>query len=88
MKDNQSLQNNGAVSIKPVDLNELAQESFTEESIKAPELIERKTFTDEVYTNLPELLQVLCSNFYDQNDKDVFFVGALGVVSGILTNIQ
>ena len=87
MKDNKEHRKNGAVKIKPVDFNGMDQEKFPQENAQAPDLTERKIFTNNVYTNLPELLQVPCSNFSDQNDKDVFLVGALGVVSGILPNV-
>lgn len=46
-------------------------------------------FPPEVYENLPDLLRQPCLEVLkDQNEREVFLVGALGVISGILPNIH
>ena len=42
---------------------------------------------DDVFTNLPPLLHIAARNFTAQ-EREVFLVGALGVVSGMLPNVQ
>ncbi|GAB3341888.1 hypothetical protein GCM10027299_56230 [Larkinella ripae] len=45
-------------------------------------------FTQDIYSNLPDLLKNGCSILTDQIEKEVFLVGALGVVSGLLPNVR
>lgn len=44
-------------------------------------------FPAEVYENLPEPLRSLSLLFTDRVEQEVFLVGALGVISGILPNV-
>ncbi|WP_347160118.1 DUF3987 domain-containing protein [Pontibacter chitinilyticus] len=46
-----------------------------------------KRFPEEVFENLPELQRLLCQKIVDPNEREVLFVGLLGVVSGILPNV-
>lgn len=41
-----------------------------------------------VFNNLPQLLREPCEKLTEQAEKDVFLVGALGVVSGLLPNYR
>jgi len=41
---------------------------------------------DEVYNNLPRLLGNACTQFKDPVEKDVFFIGSIGVLSGCFPN--
>lgn len=43
-------------------------------------------FPDEVYASLPEFLKRACAVFTTQIERDVFLVGALGVLSGCFPN--
>lgn len=52
------------------------------------ETSEAKHFTDDIYNNLPDILKNGCSILTDPIEKEVFLVGALGVVSGLLPNIR
>ena len=88
MKHNETPQETGSVNIKPVNLNVLPQESDSSEIVKSKIAEDTKSFSDEVYSNLPELLQVPCSMFSDKNDKATFLVGVLGLASGIIPNIM
>jgi len=45
-------------------------------------------FTDEIFDDLPPLLRDACDRLTDQSEKEVFLVGALGIVSGILPNVR
>ncbi len=45
-----------------------------------------ETITQEVFNNLPELLRNACSQFIEPIEKEVFLVGALGVLSGCMPN--
>ena len=47
-----------------------------------------KSFTDQIYNNLPDLLKNPCLKLYDDIEREVFFAGALGVVSGMLPNVK
>lgn len=42
----------------------------------------------EVFDNLPGLLKNACSVLTEQAEKEVFLVGAIGVVSGLLPNVR
>ncbi|MBL7780821.1 MAG: DUF3987 domain-containing protein [Saprospiraceae bacterium] len=44
--------------------------------------------SDEVFDNLPSLLKDACSVLEEQAEKEVFLVGALGVISGLLPNLR
>lgn len=44
--------------------------------------------TAEVFDNLPGLLKDACSVLEEQAEKEVFLVGALGVISGLLPNVR
>jgi hypothetical protein len=45
-------------------------------------------FPDDVYKDLPELLKRGIDMFTDKIERDVFLVGALGVLSGCLPNVE
>lgn len=50
---------------------------------------EAPAFPPEVYENLPELLRQPCLEVLTEaSEREVFLVGALGVISGILPNLQ
>ena len=46
-----------------------------------------KSFPDSVYKTLPIFLQKLCEPF-EHREKDVFFMGLLGALSGCFTNVS
>lgn len=43
-------------------------------------------FPDEIFQNLPEFLSEACALFKDKIERDVFLIGALGVLSGCFPN--
>lgn len=45
-------------------------------------------FPDVVFDSLPDLLKSSCEILADQTEKEVFLISALGVISGILPNVQ
>jgi len=47
-----------------------------------------KGFPDAVFDNLPDLLKNACAILTEQTEKEVFLVGAIGVVSGLLPNVR
>ncbi|WP_207512035.1 DUF3987 domain-containing protein [Longitalea luteola] len=42
----------------------------------------------DIYENLPEFLQILCSQFTDKRDKELILLSALGVTSSLLPTIK
>lgn len=46
------------------------------------------TLPNDLYSNLPKLLQETSALFKDGTEKDVYLIGALGVLSGCLPNIH
>lgn len=50
---------------------------------ESPDLIPQ-----HVYDTLPKLLKDPCSRFTDPEERDTFLFGALGVISGMLPNVQ
>ena len=58
-----------------LDLNDLGKET-------AP------AFPSAVYDDLPPALREACERLADRTEKEVFLVGALGVISGILPNVR
>jgi hypothetical protein len=46
-----------------------------------------KPFPEELYEGLPKVLSDACNVLIDSADKQVFLIGALGVISGILPNV-
>jgi hypothetical protein len=49
---------------------------------------ETDSFTQDIYNNLPDILKNGCSILIDRIEKEVFLVGALGVISGLLPNVR
>ncbi|MCX6214558.1 DUF3987 domain-containing protein [Spirosoma sp.] len=49
---------------------------------------ETEYFTQAIFNNLPDTLKNGCSILTDRIEKEVFLVGALGVVSGLLPNVR
>jgi hypothetical protein len=45
-------------------------------------------FPDDIFDCLPPVLQKACELFKVQEEKELFLVGALGVLSGIMPNVQ
>lgn len=43
---------------------------------------------DAVFTSLPDILRDACQTLTDQTEREVFLIGALGVVSGMLPNVR
>src|ERR1017187_4132644 len=48
---------------------------------------EKKRFSSKLFDDLPKLLREPCSKL-NSDEREVFLVGALGVISGILPNFQ
>lgn len=44
-------------------------------------------FGPEVFESLPEILRELCNSLTDVNEREVFLVGALGLLSGVFPNV-
>ena len=44
-------------------------------------------FSDDIFNNLPDLLKNACLVLKEQAEKEVFLIGALGVISGLLPNV-
>jgi hypothetical protein len=75
---------NLTVAISQTDLNQVKPAPETPQA--QPETT-RATFSEEVYSNLPEALQTTC-NKLQGTDKEVYFVGSLAALSAILPNLQ
>lgn len=45
-------------------------------------------FPDGIFEDLPDLLKSPCDILSEQTEKEVFLVGALGIISGILPKVQ
>lgn len=45
-----------------------------------------RAFSNKVYNNLPGLLRQPCERFKDGAERELFLVGALGVISGMMPN--
>ena len=43
---------------------------------------------DSIIDELPEILKDSCTILVDENEKEVFLIGAIGVISGLLPNIR
>lgn len=43
---------------------------------------------EDIFENLPPLLRIACSRFADTQERETFLIGALGVISGMLPNVQ
>ncbi|MFK8008965.1 MAG: DUF3987 domain-containing protein [Saprospiraceae bacterium] len=59
-----------------------AQELFYEQMMTTP------CFPKKVYQQLPQLLKKCCEVFESEREKDVFLTGALGILSGSLTEME
>lgn len=57
-------------------------------SLQAPVITHNRGFSDQVYQNLPDILKTACEVLTEQNEREVFLAGALGIVSGILPNVR
>lgn len=53
-----------------------------------PEQEQGQGFPDAIFQDLPALLKSACDILTEQTEKEVFLVGALGVASGILPNVE
>ncbi len=67
----------------PKEEEELSSSSFTNEEHNTP----NKNFTKEIYEHLPSFLKDCIEHLVDPIEKEVFLVGALGVISGALPNV-
>lgn len=47
-----------------------------------------KGLPDQVYQRLPPMVKDACSQFSDPTEKEVFLIGALGVLSGLMPNYE
>lgn len=68
--------------LKNADLGGLTDENSEKQRIKPP------SFPDDIYKNLPELLKAGIEMFTHKIEREVFLVGALGVLSGCLPNVE
>lgn len=81
----------GNVSIKDLSNDMLKHKSAflaAERSKNGTEQNLDLKFKSEVFANLPGILKEGCDKLIDDSDKQVFLIGALGVISGILPNIH
>jgi hypothetical protein len=60
----------------------------TECSKNGTERIINIKFKPEVFDNLTGILKAGCDKLYDENDRQVFLFGAIGIISGLLPNVQ
>jgi hypothetical protein len=67
----------GPVNMAKIDLNNL----------NGKKILPDKGFQAEIYNQLPWIFKEGCNELTDPNEKAVFLIGALGVVSGLLPNI-
>lgn len=70
-----------------LDLGKLEQHE-RELSAKAAAVKEKKTIPKYIYNNLPTLLKNGVGTMVELKEKELFLVGALGVISGCLPNVQ
>ena len=42
----------------------------------------------DIFNNLPPVLRDACNHLADRTEREVFLIGALGVVSGLLPNVR
>ncbi len=78
-KDTKNISGNGDV-FKDIE-NDNILNQFDFES-------DKKKFDESIYQNLPNYLRNAVGVLTDDIEKEVFFFGAIGVISGILPNIQ
>lgn len=71
------------VQIPPTDFNDTSTSPALDSVTTS-----HKGFTSDVFDNLPQLLREGCDAFVEDTEKEVFLVGALGIVSGILPNVM
>lgn len=45
-------------------------------------------FPDEIFDSLPPLLREACYKFTEAEERELFLIGALGVISGMLPNVE
>lgn len=85
-------QNADPTTTKPVPQNDGPTEQDSAASSDGfqseTETTETESFTEDIYNDLPTLLKNGCSILTDRIEKEVFLVGALGVVSGLLPNVR
>lgn len=55
---------------------------------KADGNFETKGLTQDIFNNLPILLQNVTNQLTDKTDKDVFLLGAIGALSAIMPNVE
>lgn len=53
-----------------------------------PNIPEFTAMPDEIFDNLPPTLATACSRFGRQREKELFIISALGVLSGMMPNVQ
>lgn len=53
-----------------------------------PPMAEFADIPEEVFDCLPPQLAIACSRFHRQNEKELFLISALGVLSGMMPNVQ
>ncbi|MEM9823861.1 MAG: DUF3987 domain-containing protein [Bacteroidota bacterium] len=70
------------------DFKEFEETLANDNSINTKDSSTKKKFDSAIYEALPQLLKRGCDILTDTSEKEVFLVGALGVVSGILPNVQ
>ena len=47
-----------------------------------------RAFSEDIFENLPPLLATACALLKQPEEKELFLIGALGVLSGIMPNVQ
>jgi hypothetical protein len=52
------------------------------------ELLNMPTLPDEIFEHLPALLQLGCSVFETQRERDIFITGAITILSGCFTSVE
>ena len=71
------MENTGSVTMGKIDLNDL----------NGKKILPDKGFPAEIYDQLPWIFKEGCNELTDPNEKAVFLMGALGVISGLLPNV-
>ena len=63
------------------------QNTDSEEDLREDYLKNTPVIPDEVYDNLPDILREGVIAFTDDRERDVFFTGAIAILSGCLPNV-
>jgi Protein of unknown function (DUF3987)/VirE N-terminal domain len=61
---------------------------FSDSISKDEILLSMPYISEDVFTDLPDILKVGCLAFEDKRERDVFLIGALSIISGCMDNVK